>query len=137
MRKTQEEMEEERGVREGMNRYGPDRYRWLIQPQGLGVDGSGRLWVQSGAAEGTVMDVCSPQGEHLAVVRLKGILGPEGGMGIVKVQADAIPAWSLQQAADYPKLYIYGLPELQGRPLDHRRGVPGNHLAPSRSTPAL
>lgn len=94
-----------------MNRYRPDPYRWLIQPQGLGVDGSGRLWVLNGAAEGTVMDVYSPQGEHLAAVRLEGMLEPDGGMGIVKVQADAILAWSLQ-AADYPKLYIYGLPEL-------------------------
>jgi len=119
--KTPGEMEEEqrlitdilreRGVREEMNRYQPDPYRWLIQPQGLGVDGSGRLWVLSGAADGTVMDLYSPEGEHLGVVRLEGILGPHGGMGIVKVQADAILAWSLQ-AADYPKLYVYGLPEL-------------------------
>jgi len=121
VRKTPEEMEEERrlitdilrerGVREEMNRYEPDPYRWLIQPQGLGVDGLGRLWVLNGAAEETVMDVYSPQGEHVAVVRLEGILEADGGMGIVKVQADAILAWSLQ-AADYPKLYVYGLPEL-------------------------
>ncbi len=39
------------------------------------------------------------------------LLVPGGRMGMVKVRRDAILAWPLQ-ATDYPKLYVFELPEL-------------------------
>ena len=102
----------ERGVREEMNRYQPDPYRWMIQPQGMGVDGLGRLWVLNGTASGTVMDVYSPEGGHLAVVRIRGVEAENHmDFAVYKIQEDMMLAWSMQ-ASDYPKLYIAPLPEL-------------------------
>jgi len=118
--KTTEEMEQERqlitdilrerGVREEVNRYEPEPYRWLVQPQAMGVDGRGRVWVGSGTAEGAVFDVYSPEGSHQAVVRVNGV-GAWSGVDFpaFRVRSDLILAWPLQ-AADYPKLYVIPIP---------------------------
>lgn len=102
----------ERGVPEYMIDYSPDPYRWLIQPQGLGTDNMGRIWVHNGAASGIVMDVYSRDGEHLAVVRIEGVENPDIPDFVnVKVQSRGILAYSLQDPG-YPKLYVLPMPDL-------------------------
>ena len=107
-----EAMLRERGVPEHMIMYQPDPYRWMIQPQGMSVDGRGRLWARSGTAPEVLMDVYSPQGEHLAVLRIEGVTQP-GTMDFlsVKAQKDRLLVYSLQ-APDYPKLYLVDIPAL-------------------------
>ncbi len=102
----------ERGIPEDHIMYEPDPYRWLIQPQGLGVDGEERVWVRNGASEQVVMDVYDPSGEHLAVVRIQGVTEP-GTMDFlnVKVQPHAILIYSLQDP-EYPRLYVLDMPDL-------------------------
>ncbi len=102
----------ERGVPEYMIDYSPDPCRWMVQPQGLGADGMGRIWVHSGSAEGIVMDVYSREGEHLAVVRIEGVENPDIADFVnVKVQSRGILAYSLQDPG-YPRLYVLPMPEL-------------------------
>ena len=101
----------ERGVPEEMQMYRPDPCRWMIQPQGLSVDGQGRIWARSGTADGVVMDVYSREGGHLAVVRVLGVTDPDILDFLnVKAQRDRLLIYSLQ-APDYPRLYIIDIPE--------------------------
>ena len=92
--------------------YRPDSYRWMIQPQGLGADGAGRIWALNGAADGVIMDVYSRDGEHLAVVRIEGVQNPDTPDFInVKVQPQGLLAYSLQDPG-YPRLYVLPMPDL-------------------------
>lgn len=102
----------ERGVPEDHIMYQPDPYRWMIQPQGLGADGQGRIWVNNGAADDVIMDVYSREGEHLAVIRFQGVTEP-GSMDFlnIKVQDGKILVYSLQDP-DYPRLYVVEMPEI-------------------------
>lgn len=120
--KTQQELEEEtamvttilieRGMPEHMIDYRPDPYRWMIQPQGMGADGGGRIWVLNGASEGLVMDVYSRDGEHMAVVRIEGVEDREMVDFVsVKVQPQGILAYSLQDPS-FPRLYVIPMPEI-------------------------
>jgi len=96
----------ERGVPEFMIDYQPDPYRWMIQPQGMGADGQGRVWVLNGAVDGNIMDVYSREGEHLAVVEITGVSNPDVLDFInFKVQPQGILAYSLQDP-DYPRVYV-------------------------------
>lgn len=122
VQKSQEELAEEtamitailkeRGIPEDHIMYEPDPYRWLIQPQGLGVDGEGRVWVRNGASDQVIMDVYDPTGEHIAVVRIQGVTEP-GTMDFlnVKVQPHAILIYSLQDP-EYPRLYVLDMPQI-------------------------
>ncbi|MCP4647979.1 MAG: hypothetical protein GY852_09660, partial [bacterium] len=102
----------ERGVPPEMINYQPDPYRWFISPQGLGMDGQGRIWATSGTANDEVMDVYSREGEHLAVVRFDGITNPDVQDFLnIKVQPNRILAYSLQDP-DFPRLYVIPMPEI-------------------------
>ncbi len=120
--KSEEEIEEEealmeailreRGIPDYMNRFEADPWRWMVTPQGLGVDGEGRLWVRNGTVDGIVMDVYSPDGEHLAVVAVEGVTDPDTyDYTLLKVQPQGILAYSLQ-SPDYPKLFVLPMPDL-------------------------
>lgn len=102
----------ERGVPEESIMYEPDPYRWMIQPQGLGADGEGRVWVSNGASENVVMDVYSRDGEHLAVVEFEGVNNQEITDYLnIKIQPERILIYSLQDPS-YPKLYLVDMPEI-------------------------
>ncbi len=120
--KSQDEIEDEtsmvcailreRGVPEHMIDYSPDPFRWMIPPQGIGADGMGRVWVQNGTADYPIMDVYSREGEHLAVVRIEGVMNPD----IVdfvnfKVQPQGLLAYSMQDP-DYPRVYVIPMPKI-------------------------
>jgi len=102
----------ERGVPEHLIDYAPDPFHWMIPPQSLGADGLGRIWVQNGTAMDPVMDVYSRDGEHLAVVRIGGVMKPDI-LDFVnfKVQPQGILAYSLQDP-DFPRLYVIPMPEI-------------------------
>jgi hypothetical protein len=104
----------ERGVPEYMIDYTPDPFHWMIPPQSIGADGMGRIWVQNGTVNESVMDVYSRNGEHLAVVRIDGVVNPEI-LDFVnfKVQPQGILAYSLQDP-EYPRLYVIPMPEIPG-----------------------
>ena len=120
--KSPEEIEEEtamisailreRGVPEYMIDYTPDSFHWMIPPQSIGADGMGRIWVQNGTAMDPIMDVYSRDGEHLAVVRIGGVMKPDI-LDFVnfKVQPQGILAYSLQDP-DFPRLYVIPMPEI-------------------------
>ncbi len=122
IQKTQKEIDDEtamvttilteRGMPENMIDYRPDQYRWMIQPQGMGADGQGRIWVHSGSADGIIMDVYSREGDHLAVVRIDGVENRDMADFVnVKVQPQGILAYSLQDLS-YPRLFVLPMPEL-------------------------
>ncbi len=102
----------ERGIPEDHIMYEPDPYRWMIQPQGLGADGEGRVWVRNGTSDQVIMDVYDTGGEHLAVVRFQGVTQP-GSMDFInlKVQNGTILVYSLQDP-EYPRLYVVDMPEI-------------------------
>ncbi len=102
----------ERGVPEYMIDWEPDPYRWMINPQGIGVDEIGRIWVQNGSTDACILDVYSMDGEHLAVVEIEGVTSP-GVMDFInfKVQSQGLLAYSLQDQ-DYPKVYIIPMPDI-------------------------
>ncbi len=92
--------------------YSPDPFRWMIPPQGIGADGMGRVWVQNRTADYPIMDVYSREGEHLAVVRIEGVMNPD----IVdfvnfKVQPQGLLAYSMQDP-DYPRVYVIPMPKI-------------------------
>lgn len=102
----------ERGVPEHMIDYSPDPCRWLIQPQGMGADGDGRIWVHNGASESIVMDVYERDGTHVAVVRIEGVENPDIMDFVnIKVQPRGILAYSLQDPG-YPRLYVIPMPAI-------------------------
>ncbi len=102
----------ERGVPEHLIDYAPDPFHWMIPPQGIGADGMGRIWVQNGTVDESVMDVYSRDGEHLAVVRVEGVVNPDVLDFInLKVQPQGILAYSLQDP-EYPRLYVIPMPEI-------------------------
>jgi len=102
----------ERGVPEDHIMYSPDPNRWMIQPQGLGADGEGRIWVRNGLVDPVIMDVYSRDGDHLAVVEFQGVTNPDILDYInIKIQPERILIYSLQDP-DYPKLYVVDLPEI-------------------------
>lgn len=102
----------ERGVPEDHIRYQPDPDRWMIQPQGIGTDGQGRLWVRNGLTDLVIMDVYSRDGEHLAVVQFQGVTDPEILDYLnIKIQQNRILIYSLQDP-DYPRLYAVDMPEI-------------------------
>jgi len=121
--KTPEELEDEtalfrailleRGVPEYMIDFQPDPYRWMIAPQGLGADGSERVWVVNAAADQHVIDVYSRDGEHLAIVRIEGVSDPDELEFInFKIQPQGILAYSMQDE-EYPKVFVIPMPEIQ------------------------
>lgn len=102
----------ERGVPDWMIDYQPDSYRWMIQPQGMGADGMERIWVQNGTVDGSVMDVYSRDGNHLAVVRIEGTSNPDILDAVTyKIQPQGILAYSLQDP-DYPRIYVIPMPDI-------------------------
>ncbi|MCK4749453.1 MAG: 6-bladed beta-propeller [Bacteroidales bacterium] len=121
--KSPEEIEEEiamitailieRGVPDYMIDYQPDPYRWLIPPQSIGADGMERVWVQNGAVDGSIIDVYSRDGEHLAVVVIEGVLNPDI-LDVVnyKIQPQGILAYSLQDP-EYPRIYVIPMPDIR------------------------
>ncbi|MCK5116136.1 MAG: 6-bladed beta-propeller [Candidatus Aegiribacteria sp.] len=120
--KSAEEIEEEtamisailreRGLPEYMIDYTPDSFHWMIPPQSIGADGMGRIWVQNGTVDESVLDVYSRDGEHLAVVRVEGVVNPDVLDFInFKVQPQGILGYSLQDP-EYPRLYVIPMPEI-------------------------
>ncbi|RKZ09846.1 hypothetical protein DRQ25_04955 [Candidatus Fermentibacteria bacterium] len=104
----------ERGLPEYMIDYTPDPFHWMIPPQSIGADGMGRIWVQNGTVDEPVMDVYSRDGEHLAVVRINGVMNPDVlDFMNIKVQPQGILAYSLQDP-EYPRLYVIPMPEIPG-----------------------
>lgn len=102
----------ERGVPEHMIDYSPDTYHWMIPPQSIGADGMGRIWVQNGTVDDPVMDVYARDGEHLAVVRIDGVVNPDILDFInFKIQPLGILGYSLQDP-EYPRLYVIPMPEI-------------------------
>ena len=102
----------ERGVPDYMIDYAPDPFHWMIPPQSIGADGMGRIWVQNGTAQYPVLDVYSRDGEHLAVVKIDGVMKPDALDFVnLKVQPRGILAYSLQDP-EYPRLYVIPMPEI-------------------------
>ena len=103
----------ERGVPPEMINYQPDSYRSFIAPQGLGIDGEGRIWATNGTSDSTIMDVYSPEGDHLAVVQFNGVKNPQSLDFLnIKIQSNKILVYSLQDS-EYPRLYVIPMPELE------------------------